>query len=109
MGGSTVVRASYFKPEYPGFDPLAGRGKQQFSYPSESNSSADLCVPDPLNSLRLGSATLWQLAFLGGGKRPEFRNGKLPIGYNKLYNDDNNKIAGISRNYMSEVRNFKSR
>ena len=35
-GRSSVVRASEFKSEDPGFDPLAGQGRAQFFYPSES-------------------------------------------------------------------------
>ena len=35
-GGSFVVRASEFKADDPGFDPLAGQGEVQFFCPSES-------------------------------------------------------------------------
>ena len=35
-GRGSVVRASQFKSEDPGFDPLAGQGEEQFFYLSDS-------------------------------------------------------------------------
>ena len=46
-GRGSVVRESEFKPEDPGFDPLAGQGEEYIFLSLRVNSCADLFVPDP--------------------------------------------------------------